>query len=223
MSRHSSFLLALLITACGRTQAAVAQTAAAGVHLGGILSSLPGAFARYRTTQPRLSLLVGADVRIRFTRALGLQVGVQYAKKGQSLTDAGGGLWLDYVELPVLVALSIPRPLLGATVSGLLGVSPAREVHCHYRDTPPNPMLLIPPPGIQDMGCVVVRSQLVDIGLTGGVEVEPAVAAGHLTLSVRFTQGVRDLAQAGYWYFPVHNRNWSVAVGYRVPIAVSLR
>jgi len=223
MFRHSCFVLAGLTLACGRTQVAVAQRASASFYVGGAMSSLPGAFASYRTTQSRLGLLIGANARVLFTRALGIQVEGQYVEKGQLLTDDGGGLWLNYLELPVLVTLSTPRPLFGATVSGLLGMSFAHEVHCHFRDVVPNPLLLIPAPGIQDMNCNAYRNQLDDVGITAGVEIEPAVAAGHLTLSVRFTQGVRDLADNVVWPFPVRNATLSVAVGYRVSIGASSR
>jgi hypothetical protein len=186
------------------------------------MSTLPGAFASYTKTQSRLGLLMGANARVRFTRALGLQVEGQYVEKGQP-TGEGTGLWLDYLELPVLVTLSTPRPLFGATVSGLLGMSFAHEVHCHFRFYVPNPLLLIPAPGIQDMSCNAYRNQLDDVGFTAGVEIEPAVAAGHLILSVRFSQGVRDLADNVVWPYAVRNRTLSVAVGYRVSIAASSR
>jgi hypothetical protein len=197
-------------------QLGAAQTLNTHLRLGAAVSTLPGFPPGYNASS-RTGLQSGVGVTLRLAPVLAVQLQVQYTQKGARIGD--GGVWLDYVEVPVLLRLSLPRRVVGTTVSALFGVAPAHEVRCGYRGIPPNDMLIIfpVPPPVQDLDCSLLRSHLNDLGVVAGVAVERAVPAGYLTLELQFNRGTRNIA-APWRQQAISNRSLALLLGYGITL-----
>lgn len=184
--------LALLAANVVFPRTTVAQAVTVGLRVGATRSSVVSGWDGSR----RNGITAGLSARLQVTPVVGLQLEALYSQKGRRAGDQH--LFLDYVEVPVLVRLSLPHRLLGLTVSGLGGVTAATELSCRWRtasgvDSEPG----APISYVVDADCIGLRNQLNDFGLVAGAQLERRLAVGHLTIEGRYVHGTKNLSYGG--------------------------
>jgi hypothetical protein len=157
----------------------------------------------------------GATLTIEFTQALALQGEVLYAEKGFVERPGEDEMQITYLEIPVLVRLTIPTETLIRPIV-LAGVALSFEVDCGGWTRPLSiPEYPLPPPIPLD--CDHMRTDHQDVGwvVAGGLDLR--VGRYSFTVEGRYTDGMTDIA-SGYEFGAVKNEIVVFLVGVALPI-----
>lgn len=152
---------------------------------------------------------VGAVATVGVSRFLGVQTELLYSRKGFEEDEIGANLDLTYVEIPVLVRLTLPTRLsphlLGGVVLSL-------ESGCRYSsDT-------IDEVDCESGGSGVPRPKSADFGVELGGGVALDVGRGDVTLDVLYNHGLTDLSAPGGLLEEFKNRTLYVSVAFLYPL-----
>jgi hypothetical protein len=207
MRRLAPLLFALSL---GLPVAACAQSlwlgAKAGVDRASWSGNLGASSKPYGT---RTGVTAGATVSLRFSELLALQLEALYSEKGATRPD-GFRADVAYVEIPLLVRLTLPLRALPIQPMAMAGVAPAWEISCGALARP-NYIPEAPPPPAIPMDCIGWRTERRDVGtvLAGGVEIP--MRGFEVTAEVRRTSGHSNIAR-GYT-LSTYNGAWSFVIG----------
>ena len=193
--------------------AAQGQTPYLGVQLGGTLSTFGGSAAQLESH--RGGLVAGAILGLRLGRAVALESAPAWVQKGAEGTLQGfeepiaTDLEIDYLQLPLLLRLTLPtglaaRPVLlaGGAVAFRLGCSAA---------TAESELALTYDCAASDAAEPLAGT---DWSLIGGAGVEIDLGRSALALEARYDRSLGDNGEiAG-----IENRAWVGSVGLRVPL-----
>lgn len=134
-------------------------------------------------------LVLGAAYTLGVTETLSLQFGAQYVEKGSETVDQGFGLAVEtaYVEVPVLVRVSIPA-------ASHLAVHVDAGPVAGFEESCTVVLFGMGLTGSED--CVDTES--VDVGLLGGIGVHYTLSEGiGLVFDARYNLGLRSIDVEG--------------------------
>ena len=198
-------------------QAATAQVLAGGVKIG-VASTRIAGFNR-PDWRSRVSPTFGAILRLRIRNALSIQFEGFYAKKGADFGDSASGLRIDYLEMPVLLRLASRTDTSGTGIAVLLGFALSREVGCRLRYyTGSNVASAMEATGfVANHDCIERRSDAIDYGVVGAVELEGLLPLGRISVELRYTYGLANVASE-FSGWAVRNRSVALLFGYAIAV-----
>jgi hypothetical protein len=208
MRFHTPLLAAALLVAL--TVPASGQVTF-GVKAGANFATLAG--DDVTDVDSRTGLVLGGLLVYDISELLAIQPELLYSQKGGSFSETLGGetvsgtLKLDYVEVPLLLRLSVPAGSPDLRPSLHAGPTFAFEVSCKVSFT------AFGDSGTEDCEDDGDRRKFdPGLGLGGGLDV--AFLAGTLMIEGRYTMSLRTLDASGD-EADVKNRAWSLTFGYR--------
>lgn len=165
------------------------------LRLGGVRATVgPSDAARF---EPRHGLSGGVGISVRASRFVDLRLGAEVVQKGvrQDRGDIGQSVHVDYLEMPVLLALR-ERSLRRVSPRLAVGVAPSIHLRCVARQT-----VIWPSPGpsatveCREVGAAPPRIDLVG-RIEAGVQV-PLSATAAFTFDLIHTRGIGHLVWLG--------------------------
>jgi len=149
-----------------------------------------------------------------------LQSGVSLSQEGadpaEDATDAAG-IELDYVEVPLLVGLSIPTGPAPITPRIYAGPALAFESDCTL--TAENGISVDAACDDPTLGELTLDTESTDYRLLFGGGVDIPAGPGALTVDLRYDLGLRDInATEGTDVVEIKNRNFQAVAGYAISI-----
>lgn len=213
-TRFSSLLLVLLLSGAILPRSGVAQALYVGARMGGSFTTFGGDAAEGLESS-RGGLVVGGLVRWRVHDRLTIQSEPAWVQKGARGSLVGFeepiavDLRLDYVEIPLLVRVSMATPIpLRPTVSA--GGAVSFETGCSVR-TNPEELALTFGCGYTQQGN---RRRTTDWSLVFGSGIEYDVGSTSLSLNGRYSLGLVEVGNVA----GLRNRGGTVALGFVVPL-----
>ena len=179
-------------------------------HAGASVATLGGRDAVDVGVDPKIGLNLGASLTFGLGRNLGLRVGGAYVQKGLSVSGQGGEatLFLDYIEIPVLLRLRVPTAV---RLSPRFFVGPAISINTRC-----STKIVLQGSG-ETLDCDVDSVKSIDLGGMAGVGVDIATPGSLLiTFDVFYNVGLTSW-DASASADDVKNRAWSILVGVAAP------
>lgn len=167
----------------------------------------------------RTGLRIGAFVQVGLSRNVAIQPEVSYSRKGAKPrgSDTGAMLYLDYVEIPVL--LSVRPTSRESPVDPVLYAGPQVSVatNCRVRGEEEGAALGVACDSPLPEGAIELAKT--DFGLVFGGGFEILFNRLTVQLDVRYNLGLTNLNEsAGAADVSVRSRTWSFMAGAGVPI-----
>ncbi len=164
-------------------------------------------------TSSRTGVNVGAAVSFGLGSNLGVQIGGAYVQKGADVAadDADAGISIDYIEVPVLLQVTIPTegPIAPRFFAG---PAVSFEASCEVDGTLEGITVSA------DCSDADIETKSIDIGALGGAGLSIATAGDvSVTLDVMYNLGLRSIDDAAS-PDDVKNRAWSFLAGVALPL-----
>lgn len=182
-----------------------------GVNLAKLSTSFDGIFE----PDQRVGAVVGAQLFVPLSPALGLEIDGQYSMKGAKIAISGVSATgqLDYLELPVLLRLDIASNAESRVVPFVVvGPSVAMRTGCSLKGGAFGLSV--------SLGCARLESALTTkfktfdfSGVVGG-GLDFTAGTNRISLGARYTYGLIDIGNVG----SVRNRAISLMAGYSIPL-----
>jgi hypothetical protein len=164
----------------------------------------------------RLGFLLGASASVSLAPWLAVQAGLRLHEKGAAVPDEFE-MRIRYLEVPLLVRLSVGSTAWHFRPVITFGLAPATELSCSARA---RPMYIpeAPPPPMRPMDCISDRTDRWDLGVVAGAGVEVRLGTLRATVAGQYTSGTHNIASGYPGGFPIHNRATSVVLSTSVPL-----
>ncbi len=203
------FACAALVLLCPLGESLRAQTVAIGLKAGVTAAHFTSNDLNYYGT--RRAVTAAGDVTLQIGPVFGLRLEAMLVERG---SVGGIDMRLRYLEFPILARLAAPATFLGVRPAVLLGVASAREIGCHLvvwevGGIPEDPT----PASPRELDCIEWRQTGLDFSAVAGVELQRTLPHGQLSIELRYSRGLRDLASA-YACCRLQSRTWALLVGY---------
>ena len=180
-------ILVLFVSSIGM---AFAQDVRFGLEVGANLSSLMGS-ASSSTNVSKLGIVGGGFLCFDLGNALALRPELLYEQKGVASSSANVWLEYDYIELPVLMKLSLGTPAVNPSI--LFGPAFSLNTSGQYY----NSVASIP---LKNMSAL-------DVGIVGGLELD----LDKFLISGRYELGLANVNSTGA---SIQNDTFTFLVGY---------
>jgi len=166
-------------------------------------------------TETRTGLRVGAVMRWSFSSLLGLQAGGYYSEKGATAVEAGTDLAIDltYVEVPLLLTLSVPTGPSPLAPRVYAGPQIAFESSCDLEGTSGPVSVSTSCEQAAEEG--IGLDPATDVGLVFGGGLDVAAGPGAFTLDARYDLGLVDINDFEGTE-DLKTRTFSVSAGYLI-------
>lgn len=167
-------------------------------------------------TETRTGLRVGAVLRWGFSPLLGLQTGGYYSEKGATAVEAGTDLGIDlaYVEVPLLLTVSIPTGPSPLTPRLYAGPQVAFETSCELAGSSGPFSVSSSCEDAVDEG-IGLDPASTDLSVVLGGGLDLSAGPGALTVDARYDLGLSDINEFEGTE-GLKNRAFSVSAGYLI-------
>lgn len=166
----------------------------------------------------------GAVFRWNFSELLGLQTGAAYAEKGATirtgLVFAPEDVFvsLDYLEIPLLLNLSVPGSRsIGVRIYG--GGSANFELNCESSVTQVGGEVresCATPPA--ELGGLGLETTSPSLNLLFGAGLDLKTGFGVLTVDARYDRGLTDIVDTAPSLLKIKNESFQTTLGYQIPL-----
>ncbi len=194
MTQRQVCWLLLWITLLALPSTALGQAVTLGAKLGANFATID--VSGFQGEETRTAIVAGGVLGIGVSRTFGVQLETLYAQKGAKARDDDETerLWIDYVEVPVLVRVRVPVGSSSVRPVFYAGPTVAFEVSCtHGLETGGSDFEAgcREPGPVSELDPVQTASVDAAIALGGGIDVD--LGRTILSFEVRYTNGFTNI------------------------------